>query len=670
MKTQTIAILASAALLFVTAPASRAQFITVAPGGPSGYISDAVFGAPFLAPLPAPAPPACPQPGGPTTILCPPPPGNPAAPPGTYIVDALSSGTEAGSIYVFSVTFGAVGLPASAVAFEVGFGAPPSQTIPPGVPGPAAPPEAHGDLFVTAPLAVFGVPGLAVAIPVGSLIGADEFTLGLNVCDDVNALMYRIPGFGVGTAYYSLGFTGVGPGGTGPGPFFPADIIGPGGVPWAGFGALGLLAGDDIDALIIQDFAPGPFYTPGVDFVAFSLTPGSPTLGVIGAGPGDLLVPTPAGLPVVFIPAAAFGLAPGDNLDAIDVIPGGCPNTILTNLTNLTKLVQPPNLYINYGMDVRDTAPKILADDFLCTLTGPITDVHIWGSWTNDYVGTVTNFHISFHADIPVGGTITYSRPGQELWSTNFTAGQFNEQFYTNANEAFYDPNTNMVIGADTMVYRYNFCVDPDQAFVQTNGVIYWLDVQAYTTNGMFGWKSSTEHCHDDAVWGDTPTNTLVWSELRYPTGHPLQGQSFDLAFELTTPIPFNQWQLAYFGCTICPQAAGGADPDGDGMSNTNEYLAGTVPTNSASAFRVVSIVRQNTNDVNLTWTTVGGHSYVVQTNRPPVSGDYTNNFSDLGPVIAVLGVGESPTNQVHIGGATNTPALYYRVRLGPAMCQ
>ena len=27
---------------------------------------------------------------------------------------------------------------------------------------------------------------------------------------------------------------------------------------------------------------------------------------------------------------------------------------------------------------------KVLADDFPCTMTGPITDIHIWGSWLND----------------------------------------------------------------------------------------------------------------------------------------------------------------------------------------------------------------------------------------------------------------------------------------------
>src|SRR5512137_3002215 len=70
---------------------------------------------------------------------------------------------------------------------------------------------------------------------------------------------------------------------------------------------------------------------------------------------------------------------------------------------------QLPDLSPN-GLDVKATAPKILADDFLCTQTGPITDVHIWGSWlydrlpydpaTNQPDPTAPTFKLSIHADV------------------------------------------------------------------------------------------------------------------------------------------------------------------------------------------------------------------------------------------------------------------------------
>lgn len=49
----------------------------------------------------------------------------------------------------------------------------------------------------------------------------------------------------------------------------------------------------------------------------------------------------------------------------------------------------------------------------------------------------------------------------------------------------------------------------------------------------------------------------------------------------------FADWQLVYFGSTNAPNAAALADPDNDGAKNYLEYLTGTVPTNSADAWRI-----------------------------------------------------------------------------------
>jgi hypothetical protein len=93
-------------------------------------------------------------------------------------------------------------------------------------------------------------------------------------------------------------------------------------------------------------------------------------------------------------------------------------------------------------------------------------------------------------------------------------------------------------------------------------------------------------------------------------------------------------------------------------MSNYQEYLAGTNPTNPASCLRIASF-KLTGNNVVLTWTTVGGKAYTLQTNSAA-----NGRFVDCSPVIVVPGTGESATNYVDLNARTNSPFRLYRVRL------
>jgi hypothetical protein len=129
---------------------------------------------------------------------------------------------------------------------------------------------------------------------------------------------------------------------------------------------------------------------------------------------------------------------------------------------------------------------------------------------------------------------------------------------------------------------------------------------------------------------------------------------------------PFQQWQISYFGSTNNPAADPGFDADGDGQNNMAEFLSGTDPTNNLSALRIISTTSQ-TNDVTITWKTAGGRTNAVQAADGGSNGSFTtNNFSDISGSLIILGSGDAVTNYTDIGGRTNTPSRYYRVRLVP----
>lgn len=122
-----------------------------------------------------------------------------------------------------------------------------------------------------------------------------------------------------------------------------------------------------------------------------------------------------------------------------------------------------------------------------------------------------------------------------------------------------------------------------------------------------------------------------------------------------------DSWELLYFG--DLSQNAGG-DPDSDGYSNLQEYLAGTDPTNSASYFHITAIARED-NGIRVTWLMGAGKTNALQVTSGDAGGSYSaNSFTDIFTVTNnTIG---SVTNYLHVGGATNIPSQFYRVRLVP----
>lgn len=191
-----------------------------------------------------------------------------------------------------------------------------------------------------------------------------------------------------------------------------------------------------------------------------------------------------------------------------------------------------PQLPDPFGWDVYATYPKILADDWHCIETGPVEDIHLWGSWREDLEGTITSIYVSIHDNIPAGpGGADYSQPGKLLWERVFGPDEFTVRDYGTGDQGWFNPNTGEYIMPDhKMFHQINieYIRDP---FIQKECNIYWLDITVTATGPVaepiWGWKTSREHFMDDAVFTDIEIPD--WRPLFDPTGETL-----DLAFVIT----------------------------------------------------------------------------------------------------------------------------------------
>jgi hypothetical protein len=210
----------------------------------------------------------------------------------------------------------------------------------------------------------------------------------------------------------------------------------------------------------------------------------------------------------------------------------------------LSGVIQPPDTSTN-GLDVWALTPTVLGDDFPCKVSGPIGGITIWGSWLGDQVDTNAQFELKLWTDVPKAtGANTFSHPGSMLCDLIFSppqsaAGPLRytySLFRSNVQETFYNPNlpgNTGLIGNDTQIWRYNFYPPPGSCFFQDGGgfnnKLFWVTLTylpgtaGNPSSNVFGWKTSTRHFQDAAVYG---TNGLAWNVL----SDPRNGTLLDLA--------------------------------------------------------------------------------------------------------------------------------------------
>jgi hypothetical protein len=113
-------------------------------------------------------------------------------------------------------------------------------------------------------------------------------------------------------------------------------------------------------------------------------------------------------------------------------------------------------------------------------------------------------------------------------------------------------------------------------------------------------------------------------------------------------------FQRTYFPLFTAPNAAPTADPDGDGMNNLAEYIAGTNPTNAASVFKLLSPTN-SPGGTAVRWLSVAGKSYQVFSRTNLLTGSWGSN----GPVVTATG-----TNTQYLDAGGTNGVRFYRVQV------
>jgi hypothetical protein len=195
-----------------------------------------------------------------------------------------------------------------------------------------------------------------------------------------------------------------------------------------------------------------------------------------------------------------------------------------------------PQLPDPNGWDIFFMGPaNEVADDWLCTASGPVSEIHFWYSAFSDINPLVATVTAAIYADIDPGPG-GFSIPGAQLWTETFDASRFVQRPYGTGLQGWAEPKG----GPDfwtpenhNSYFQVNI-TDIENPFIQEEGTIYWLGLSVTVPEGggALGWKTTATQYRDDATYRDLQGN---WAELINPLEIP--PRSLDMAF-VVVPEP------------------------------------------------------------------------------------------------------------------------------------
>jgi hypothetical protein len=197
----------------------------------------------------------------------------------------------------------------------------------------------------------------------------------------------------------------------------------------------------------------------------------------------------------------------------------------------------------------------IVADDWECNDSRPVTDIHWWGSfinWDQPNLPPILPkaFNIGIWTDVPKGPGVPFSHPKKLVWTIdcnnwvwNFAGLDLDPCHVNNKKDACFQ--FNQLLSQDQWFYQEPSCIfDVNHGNLYPR--VYWLSIAAvynpqdYGKPGFYpwGWKTRAHNYNDDAVaitgvnlWPFV-VNTTTWN-----TGYIIK-PGWDVAFELSTNEP------------------------------------------------------------------------------------------------------------------------------------
>lgn len=199
-----------------------------------------------------------------------------------------------------------------------------------------------------------------------------------------------------------------------------------------------------------------------------------------------------------------------------------------------------PQLPDPNGWDVA-YSQVMLADDWRCSETGPVSDIHFWISfrqWSEEKVPQsmdLAQVQLQIWSNIPDAGN-GYSTPEKILWDRTFGPDEYSIRYAGFGEQGWCD----LISGTEELNdHSSYFQINIDkivEPFVQEEGTVYWLAANVLGVEGTNqpGWKTADVDRYPEPYIGQPYEDTAVffygeWYQVE------IEGRPRDFAFVITT---------------------------------------------------------------------------------------------------------------------------------------